>query len=184
MSSAPPMTSRGRRLRPDERAARDESIGRDAAAGVPLPDLADRYGLSVKQTRRIADAWTPVEAPPALSDIDVEMLAREMRDAHHLALRTAVTLMHTGNPSIQIGAARTVTPVSAALCDLLRGVGLLLSPNEMYARVKDDQVRRFLDAVLAVAERREIPFEEIESELDREAERVRQTPALSEAGLA
>lgn len=160
-----------------ERANRDRAIGLAAVAGEPLPDLATRYGLSVKQTRRIARAFVPKAAfDPPVEEIDVDALLREAVDAHAHGLSTCRTILRTGAPNAKIGAARTVAPLAVGMYNLLGALGLVLAPDALYARRKDDEVRRFLSGFFAVLDRRGIEYDEIETEVLAAVENAKAIP--------
>lgn len=184
MSDSPPTTSTRPRSAAD-RAARDDAIGRAALAGEPTAVLAERYGLTARQVRRIVKAWTPDEtapvAPTSIEDFDVDALLREALDAHRVGLRTCRVLLLTGAPNAQIGAARTLGPLTGGMYELMRALGLVLSPDAVYARRKDDEVRRFVGGLLDVLEARGLDYPEIAAEIAQAADRAKHAPTWTVA---
>lgn len=185
MSDSPPTTSARPRSAAD-RAARDHEIGRAATAGESTTALAERYDLTARQVRRIVKAWSPTAVavpavPESIEDFDVDALLREALDAHRVGLRTCRALLVTGAPNAQIGAARTLGPLTGGMYDLLRALGLVLSPNEVYARQKDDEMRRFIAGFLDVLDDRGLDYAEIASEIAAAAERSKYAPTWTVA---
>ena len=157
-----------RRLTAAERAERNRRIAEARADGEPWAPIAAREGLSVKQARRAATDHLKSEVPAGprrLGDIDGPTLLARIVDAQERALSAALAEVTAGdNSSARVGAARTVAILGSALHSTLLRAGLVGDPGLSRFTVEFEAAVR---AMFALAERYDIPNDEVVAEVHR-----------------
>ncbi len=148
-----------------ERAERNRRIAESKAAGATWPEVAERCGVSEKTARRAAAEHAAVGVTRRDLDagVDAEALVERVVRVHVLALDRLERLSAwADNDSARVGAARSLSTVSVALLDVLARLGLVGDPGMVRFRA---EMQRAAVAVVSLADRHDIPWEEVDAAL-------------------